>query len=85
MEREYYKKLGRTIHGIRRAKNISQEYMASKLGMSQNMYSKIELGKSKCSAYHFLCIMGLLRVKLEMEELGILYTIEPLEDSDGLG
>lgn len=32
------------IRRTRTEKNIKQEYMAAKLGISQNAYSKIELG-----------------------------------------
>lgn len=60
MEEEYYTELGNVIRSIRRARNISQEYMAYKLNISQNVYSKIENGKCRCTVYRFVSIMNLL-------------------------
>lgn len=68
MEDKYYLKLGETIRSIRRSRNYSQEYMAHKLGISQNVYSKIENGKCKCSVYRFIIIVGLLEVDIEEME-----------------
>lgn len=39
--------IGNKIKAIREFRNYSQEYMAHKLDMSQNAYSRIELNKSK--------------------------------------
>lgn len=39
--------LEKRIKFIREFRNYSQEYMAFRLGISQNAYSRIELGKSK--------------------------------------
>ncbi len=36
-----------TIRRLREQKGYSQDYMALRLGMSQNNYSKLELGKNK--------------------------------------
>lgn len=60
MEQKYYVSLGIMIREVRRARNFSQEYMAYKLSISQNAYSKIENGKSKCTAYRLIIIMNLL-------------------------
>ena len=62
MEEKFYLKFGHVIREIRRSKEISQEYMASKLHISQNVYSKIENGKCKCTMYRFLGIMELLSI-----------------------
>lgn len=35
------------IRAIRESKNLSQEQMGKKLGLSQNAYSKIEIGKTE--------------------------------------
>lgn len=40
---------GEKIRKIRFLKGLSQEYLASKLGISQNSLSKIELGETKVS------------------------------------
>lgn len=48
------------IRTVRRSKNYSQDYMAAKLNMSQNAYSKIELGYTNISLEDFINIAGLL-------------------------
>lgn len=41
--------IGRRINKIRNLKGFSQEYLAAKLNISQNSFSKIERGESKIS------------------------------------
>ncbi len=41
---------GEKIKTIRELRNFSQEYMADKLGIAQNTYSKIETGQTKLTA-----------------------------------
>ena len=41
---------GHKIKVIRELRNYSQEYMADKLGIAQNTYSKIETGQTKLNA-----------------------------------
>lgn len=60
MEARFDVILGNAIREIRRSKNLSQEYMAYNLRISQNAYSKIEAGKSQCSVYRFITILNLL-------------------------
>ena len=62
MEQSYYKDLGNEIRNTRRNKNFSQEYMAYKLNISQNAYSKIESGKCKCTVYRLKLIADLLEI-----------------------
>ncbi|WP_225874673.1 helix-turn-helix domain-containing protein [Pedobacter hiemivivus] len=50
------------IRTNRRSKNLSQEYMAAKLKISQNAYSKIEAGKCRCSVYRLIAILNLLEI-----------------------
>lgn len=70
MEEKYYKQLGHAIRTIRRSRELSQEYMAFKLNISQNMYSKIESGKCRCSIYRLISIMDLLDTEvLEVQTL----------------
>lgn len=64
-EQGFYTELGSIIRNCRRAKNISQDYMAVKLKISQNAYSKIEAGKSKCSVYRLMKILMLLQMDLQ--------------------
>lgn len=39
------KEIGKKIRVVRQVKGFSQEYMAMRLGISQNAYSKMERGK----------------------------------------
>ncbi|WP_199121515.1 helix-turn-helix domain-containing protein [Pedobacter sp. ASV28] len=50
------------IRKIREYKNYTQDYLAAKIGISQNAYSKIELGYSKISLDRFFQIAELLEV-----------------------
>ena len=48
------------IRRVRESKAYSQEYMAAKMGMSQNGYSKIELNYTRLTVERLLAIAGLL-------------------------
>ena len=48
------------IRKVREAKNYTQDYLAAKLGISQNAYSKIELGYSKISLDRLFHISSIL-------------------------
>lgn len=48
------------IRQLRESKAYSQEYMAAKMGIGQNAYSKIELNKSKLTVIRLLQIAALL-------------------------
>ncbi|PTQ96579.1 helix-turn-helix protein [Mucilaginibacter yixingensis] len=52
----------RAIRERREALNYSQEYMAYKMQMGQNCYSKIELGNSKLTVDRLLSICLLLNL-----------------------
>ena len=52
------------IRAARQYKNYSQEYVAAKIGISQNAYSKIELGYSKITLDRFFHIARLLDVDI---------------------
>lgn len=60
MEQRFYTELGLAIRTYRRSKNLSQEYMAKKLNITQTAYSKIEAGKSRFSAFRLRHILNLL-------------------------
>ena len=65
MQDSYKKEMQRVAIKIRKArefKNYSQEYLASKIGISQNAYSKLELGYSKITLDRFFHIATLLEV-----------------------
>jgi len=62
MYKERIKKIITTIKAKRIALGYSQNYVADKLGISQNMYSKLELGKTPITACKFLLICYLLDI-----------------------
>jgi DNA-binding XRE family transcriptional regulator len=50
------------IHNLRRLREYSQDFMAYKLGISQNAYSKLESGKSPLTIDRFFRIAELLNI-----------------------
>jgi transcriptional regulator with XRE-family HTH domain len=50
------------IRKIRSYKNYTQDYLAAKLSISQNAYSKIELGYSKLTLNRLFQIASILEV-----------------------
>jgi transcriptional regulator with XRE-family HTH domain len=56
------KKIINNIREKREEKRLTQEYMGSSLGISQNAYSKIELHQSKLTLERLLKISELLDV-----------------------
>ncbi|MEP6465729.1 MAG: helix-turn-helix transcriptional regulator [Parafilimonas sp.] len=57
--------IGNKIKILREFRNYSQEYMADKLGISQNAYSRIELNKSKLTTDAAEKIAELLQIPLD--------------------
>lgn len=51
------------IRKLRERDFISQEYMAAKLGIGQNAYSKIELGKTNLTVEKLFYIADVLGVE----------------------
>ena len=51
------------IRKIRELRNYTQDYLAAKLGISQNAYSKIELGYSKLTLERLFQISIILEVE----------------------
>ena len=49
---------------MREYRNYTQDYLAAKLKISQNAYSKIELGYSKITLNRFIEIAEILEVEL---------------------
>jgi len=64
------------IRQARLYRNYSQEYLAYRLNISQNGYSKIELGYTQLSLERFLKIADVL-------ELGVLQLLEGTLDANG--
>ncbi|NLN32528.1 MAG: helix-turn-helix transcriptional regulator [Flavobacteriaceae bacterium] len=58
-------KIENKIRNIRELKNLTQEYMADKLGISQAAYSKIENGNTKVSYDKLQDIAKIMGVKVE--------------------
>lgn len=52
------------IRKIREFRNYTQDYLAAKLAISQNAYSKIELGYSKLTVERLFQIASILDVKV---------------------
>lgn len=52
------------IRKIRDFRNYTQDYLAAKLGISQNAYSKIELGYSKITVDRVFQIADILEVEV---------------------
>jgi len=52
------------IRKIREYRNYTQEYLAAKLKISQNAYSKIELGYSSITLSRLINIANILEVEL---------------------
>ncbi|MDF2432642.1 MAG: hypothetical protein JWP44_2273 [Mucilaginibacter sp.] len=52
------------IRKIREYKNYTQDYLAAKLKISQNAYSKIELGYSSITLTRLISIAEILKVDL---------------------
>lgn len=57
--------IAHTIKRIRESKNLTQEYVASRLGISQNAYSRIENNKTKLSTDRMRQITHILNVSLQ--------------------
>lgn len=50
------------IRRVREYRNYTQKYMALHLGITQNAYSKLELGESRMTLERFFQIANLLKV-----------------------
>ncbi|WP_353126618.1 helix-turn-helix domain-containing protein [Parapedobacter pyrenivorans] len=50
------------IRRVREYRNYTQKHVASSLGISQNAYSKLELGESKITMERFFEIANILNV-----------------------
>ena len=57
--------IGNKIKNIRELKNLTQEYMAERLDISQSAYSKLEKGNIKVSQEKLSQIANILEVKPE--------------------
>ena len=62
--RERLEKITRSIRKIREEKNFSQEYMATRLNISQNTYSKLELGYTALTVERLIQIAAILEISI---------------------
>jgi transcriptional regulator with XRE-family HTH domain len=58
------KQITDNIRTLRENRNYSQEYMASRLHISQNTYSKLELGYTALTLERLILIAGVLNVDI---------------------
>ncbi len=70
------KAIAANIRSKREYRNYTQEYLAAKLNISQNAYSKIELGYTKITVERLFQIAAILEFDvselIETEPLGVL-------------
>ena len=58
------KKIGERVKNVREQRNFSQQYVSSKLGISQKAYSKIETGETKLSVDNLLKLSEILETSV---------------------
>lgn len=58
------KAVASNIRKVREYRNYTQDYLAAKLGISQNAYSKIELAYSKITLDRLLHIARILEIEV---------------------
>lgn len=64
MNNQIGKTVSANIRNVREKKNFTQDYLAAKLAISQNAYSKIELGYSKITINRLIEIAIILEVEV---------------------
>jgi transcriptional regulator with XRE-family HTH domain len=70
--------IGQTIRSARMTRNYSQDYLGRRLGISQNAYSKIELGKTEVTLTRLSLIAEVLEVDL-LELVKHAITLNPMQ------
>ncbi|MES2828603.1 MAG: helix-turn-helix transcriptional regulator [Bacteroidota bacterium] len=74
------------IRKIREFRNYTQDYLAAKLGISQNAYSKIELGYSKLTIERLFQIAAVLEVEImqliTFDHTEFVRIVQPITGSD---
>ena len=69
------KRITDNIRALRESRNYSQEYMAGRLYISQNTYSKLELGYTALTLERVILIAGVLNVD-------IISLVHPVSDTE---
>jgi transcriptional regulator with XRE-family HTH domain len=72
---DYLGSIGQKLEKIRKLKGFSQEYVADKLKISQNSYSKIERGETKVTSRKLSEICEALEIDTK-----ILQNFDPLQE-----
>lgn len=67
--------VSKKIEKIRKLKGFSQEYVAAKLSISQNAYSKIERGETKVTTVKLIEICEVLEV-----DVNLIQHFDPLQE-----
>jgi len=57
--------IAKKLRALRLGKNYTQEYMAAKLGISQNAYSKLELGYTGVTVANLIKIASVLEFNVQ--------------------
>ena len=82
------KSIAGNIRRIRGFRNYTQDYLAAKLGISQNAYSKLELGYSKLTLERLFNISTILDVELmqilNFQESDFIKPSLPPEENDAV-
>lgn len=68
-----YEKIGKRIQSARKSKNLTQEYLAEKMGVSSNYISNIERSRSKPSIDTLVDICNVLEVTADYVLLDSVY------------
>lgn len=70
------------IRIIREFRNYTQEYLAAKLAISQNAYSKIELGYSRITVERLFHVANILEIEvttlLASDQADLIVIVEPV-------
>ncbi|UEG51444.1 helix-turn-helix domain-containing protein [Mucilaginibacter daejeonensis] len=69
MDRKYTRKASVIVDNIRTIRiqqGLSQDQVASTLGISQNAYSKLELGYSKLRVEQLICLSDVFNVDIKV-------------------
>ncbi|MBS1525367.1 MAG: helix-turn-helix transcriptional regulator [Bacteroidetes bacterium] len=73
------RRIAANVRKIREYRNYTQEYLAARLRISQNAYSKIELGQTKITVGRLFHIADILEATPEdiiaNDDIGLLRTI----------
>ena len=72
-----YERLGKAIRAARESRGLKQVYIASKVNISQPLYSRLEKGEARAYLHHFILICKVLEVSPAtlLEEAGFFIAV----------